>query len=487
MIQPLARPADPFEEAYAQAGPATRAFLEHAAARPEACDPGNFGELRAAGEAWGCNLQPWPVLADRDGFDRMAAAAVAVSQLVRALPRRLFGDDTGRISRYYELHDPALTALIVDEPNGFGEALGRGDFVLTAEGPRCVELNMGSHLGGWQHHRVAGAYLRHPLLAPFFAALGERVTSSDLLPVLLEHLIEGSAAAASDTGPEGELNVVFVLPDEAAGSADLARFDAEAAPRFATLLAARGLRGGLHYLPYSRLEEREGRLWFRHQGAERRVHAVVEVEEGETARHAFRCFKAGGIRLYNGLSSAVLSDKRNLALLSALLSENDSENGEPAAFSPEEREAIRRFVPWTRAVCPRYVRYRGERVFLPDFLAARRRSLVLKPARGTAGGEGVVMGPRATEAEWAAAVRRALAERWWIAQEHVEPVPRLALAEQGPELHDVVWGLFVFGSRFAGATARMLPRRVGGVVNAARGARESPVFIVEPQERDETP
>jgi uncharacterized circularly permuted ATP-grasp superfamily protein len=197
----------------------------------------------------------------------------------------------------------------------------------------------------------------------------------------------------------------------------------------------------------------------------------VEIQEGETAPFAFRCFKSGGVRLYNGLSSAVLSDKRNLALL--------SEAETSPVWSAEERELIRKYVPWTRAVCPRYTSWRGQRVFLPDFLTTNRRFLVLKPARGTAGGTDVRVGRFTSEAEWTAAVRRALAERWWIAQEEAESLPFLyQYGEEGAAPHDVIWNLFVFGRHYGGCGVRVLPKGGDGVVNAGRGATTGLVFEI---------
>ena len=65
-------------------------------------------------------------------------------------------------------------------------------------------------------------------------------------------------------------------------------------------------------LPYAGLRERAGALW----AGDRRIHAAVELHEEGTAAQALRCFKAGSLKLFNAPVRAVLTDKRNLALLS---------------------------------------------------------------------------------------------------------------------------------------------------------------------------
>ncbi len=87
-------------------------------------------------------------------------------------------------------------------------------------------------------------------------------------------------------------------------------------------------------------------------------------------------------------------------------------------FSPEERHIFRRHVLWTRLLADR-------RTALPDgstgellpFARREREALVLKPNRSF-GGEGVVIGPSLSAAEWGAAIDKALAdpERWVVQQ-----------------------------------------------------------------------
>jgi len=87
-------------------------------------------------------------------------------------------------------------------------------------------------------------------------------------------------------------------------------------------------------------------------------------------------------------------------------------------LSVEERQVMRRHVLWTRLVSERNTSSpAGEPIDLLEYARKARELLVLKPNRSY-GGEGVVVGPTATDTEWATALDRALAdeERWVVQQ-----------------------------------------------------------------------
>jgi uncharacterized circularly permuted ATP-grasp superfamily protein len=89
----------------------------------------------------------------------------------------------------------------------------------------------------------------------------------------------------------------------------------------------------------------------------------------------------------------------------------------------EERQVVRRHVLWTRIVSDRRtVSPAGERVDLLEYIRKERESLVLKPNRSY-GGEGVLVGPTATQGEWETALDRALTDgNRWVVQQAV-PIP----------------------------------------------------------------
>jgi hypothetical protein len=84
----------------------------------------------------------------------------------------------------------------------------------------------------------------------------------------------------------------------------------------------------------------------------------------------------------------------------------------------EERQVMRRHVLWTRIVSDRRTTSpTGERIELLEYLRKERESLVLKPNRSY-GGDRVLVGPSAAQADWESAINQALVDddRWVVQQ-----------------------------------------------------------------------
>jgi hypothetical protein len=88
-------------------------------------------------------------------------------------------------------------------------------------------------------------------------------------------------------------------------------------------------------------------------------------------------------------------------------------------FTPPELEAIRRHVPWTRKVREEATDHYGERIDLIEFVAREKERLVLKP-NDDYGGHGIYIGWNTDDAQWAEALRFALADGDYIVQERVK-------------------------------------------------------------------
>jgi hypothetical protein len=103
----------------------------------------------------------------------------------------------------------------------------------------------------------------------------------------------------------------------------------------------------------------------------------------------------------------------------------------------EERQVMRRHVLWTRLIAERHaLAPTGERIDLLEYARRQRESLVLKPNRKY-GGEGVVVGPTATQGDWESALDRALAdeERWVVQQLASIPVKSFHVLDDAGGLH----------------------------------------------------
>jgi hypothetical protein len=86
-------------------------------------------------------------------------------------------------------------------------------------------------------------------------------------------------------------------------------------------------------------------------------------------------------------------------------------------FTPGERQVLRRHILWTRTLTARKTTdLHGDEVDLPEYTMTNRETLVIKPNRSY-GGDRVLIGPSASDAEWHDAIDHALTEPGeWVAQ-----------------------------------------------------------------------
>ncbi len=102
-------------------------------------------------------------------------------------------------------------------------------------------------------------------------------------------------------------------------------------------------------------------------------------------------------------------------------------------FSADERQVFRRHILWTRLLSDRRTELpHGKVGGLLEYARDERESLVLKPNRSF-GGEGVVLGPALSQAEWDAALDKALADKdRWVVQQ-LAHIPVYEFPVVGPD------------------------------------------------------
>jgi len=161
---------------------------------------------------------------------------------------------------------------------------------------------------------------------------------------------------------------------------------------------------------------------------------------------------------------AVLTDERNDGL-----------------FSFGERELIRKHVPWTRVVADVRTSHHGDSVELLAFLRSARENLVLKPS-DEYGGTGVKLGWESSEAEWDAAIEKAMAPSpgCWIVQERI-PIRREVFPWIQPnnevEFRDMLvdFAPYLFRGKMSGFLTRL---SATGLANVTSGVGQVPAFRV---------
>lgn len=410
-------------------------------------------------------LQSWPTFLGAAKLAEVRRATVEVTRLVRAIPERIFANDPRRIAAYYGFPHEALIAVVLEPPNGLDGLLVRNDYIDSADGLQCLEVNAGQ-IGGWQLRYFARQYRTEPTIARFLAAEGIEPYHRDPVAMLLRHVVEHNRGTSVAAG--GVLNVM-IEGGILAAALDPSRAELDQVYREVLAAGGTGLAGQLVLGTFTDLSVRDNQVWHTRQRLP--VHAIVELSPKQTPEAIFRCFKAGRVSLYNGPINFLAADKRNLALL--------SEHADSTVFTAAEREVLQRCLPWTRLVTAGAATFRGETMPLPDLLLARREELVLKPAGGSQG-QGVTVGRLAAPEVWARVVQKAVAQGGWLAQARVDSRPYVyQTGACGTAVHDVVWGTFCFGETYGGGFLRMVPHGTGdGIINAARGAEEGILFEV---------
>jgi hypothetical protein len=443
-------------------------FREAAADDPDFLSRATFHKLVADKGFIAGTLQPWLTFVGREKMAELRRVSVGLAGLLRSVPERVLGNDPVKVHDYYGLETPETLGLFLSRPNGAESAIGRGDLIDTAGGFRCLEFNFTPNLGGWETSEIARLHLAIPATARYLREQGITPAFTSTGEELFAHLIR--SAQARGHCPDGELNVALVVPGagfEPSPALDVLRRDFRQACRE----SSGDLNGELMPCRFSELTAVRNYLFLRKS----RIHAVVEFSDEPTAPAAYRSFKAEKLTLLNGPIRAVLSSKLNLALL--------SESEASGIYGDEEKDFIRRHVPWTRKVTRGDTDFRGDRVALQDLLSSRREDLVLKEATSS-GGEGVAIGLHTSQARWDEMARRALNARdaregGWVVQERIESLPYLYQSgDHGCVSHDLIWGPFVFGQRYGGVILRMQPKSVQGAVNSALGATSGIVFEV---------
>jgi hypothetical protein len=180
----------------------------------------------------------------------------------------------------------------------------------------------------------------------------------------------------------------------------------------------------------------------------------------------------GNVVVVNTFRAKLLHKKMSLALL--------SDDRYASLFTPPQRLAIDRHIPWTRRLEDGgSTRQGADIVDLPAYVVEHREKLVLKP-NDEYGGKGVVLGWTVDDHEWEQVVRMALHETY-VVQEAV-PVPR----EQWPlavggsvEMVDMAVDMdpYLFGGRVGGALIRLAS---SALLNVTAGTGSVvPTFVVE--------
>lgn len=441
-------------------------FLEFVEKNPGTLNRSNFKLLELNDQLF--TLQPWPTFINRKTKQTFQEVSVKLFNLIKSIPKRVFNNDPHEISRYFEiLPNVAEIQLEGFNDDHISNLVGRGDFILSPTGLKCLEYNVSVHLGGMQVPIWESLYLNTPILSRFFKEYNVKIHNENLISLLLEQSIW--SPLKNLTGND-EINIAIVMeryvPLEKQNSMEL-----YLNKLYKEILQRKGksLTGEVITCDYPYLKVVDNDVFFR----EKKIRALIELYHGLVLPAIMEAFKAGNISITNGPISNLLSNKLMLAVLS------DHETID--VFSGEEKKMIDTYVPWSRKINQASTTYGKEKIEnLEDFILTNKEKLVIKPAIGL-GGDGICVGCKSTEKQWEEAVNNAIKKKNWLVQERVESSTGLyQTGDNDCTQQDMVWGFFVFGPGYAGSWVRVMPRESNkGVINCHQGATVSVIFEVD--------
>jgi len=444
-------------------------FLEYIRENPNGLKRSNFNPVLLAPPSRDKPIHPWPTFISKPMKHQAEEASVKLFDLIKSIPERMFSGELQKMGHYYEmpLNMVELAFLGVNNDT-IKNLLGRGDFVFSASGLKCIEYNVQANLGGWELDVLEPLYMDTPVISEFLNTYHVRVHKNRFFFTLLDFIVDNALARFSNRNPGSEINLAFVSMKYTQVGEDPVQSNLNALYQTLLQQKANRLKGDLIFCDFSHLEVVKDSVIFR----DKHIHHLVEMSNGLVPMKVIEAVQAGKLLIYNGPVTKIMSNKLNLALL--------SEHKDSDVFTREERAVIDRYIPWTRKTVPGQTTYGTEKIELEDFILTNRERLVIKPSWGI-GGQDVHLGLHASEGVWRQLVERALGQRNWVVQEYIESLPYLYQeGREGCSRHQAVWGFFVFGTRYAGGFVRVLPEKgTRKIINTHQGAEKSIIIEVE--------
>jgi hypothetical protein len=375
-------------------------------------------------------------------YGELARSARLLLDLIRRTVLALAPDVAGRVAALGM--DPDLHPMFLDDEaleEEFAACNVRGDFVIGETGPQLLEFNTSGAAGG-----IVETHLWHRAWREGFERQGP-------FPLRGGDPLDARAQMFSD------VCLQHGLPPRVALVGSVRDLPKAATTRYFDVqlrhLHRRGFAADF-YEPEQLAGATGDQLPF--AVGMRQFTSAEWREAGIDAEPVRAAMKAGALLLPTQ-SARLLNNKKVLALVS---------QGQPW-MSAAERRMVARYLPWTRLVEDRPVRWQGREVLLLDLVARDRAGFVLKQAVGMKGLQ-VLLGRDTTAADWQAALERAVRERDSIVQRYVEPGrTRLEISSSDTETEvrtvaPILSPILVAG-RPAGVWARFFVDGSAGVVS----------------------
>ena len=385
-----------------------------------------------------------PQFLTRRRYDQAVRAAEGVLGALAALERAVLKDSDLRAELCLEPDEERLA--LVDPGFGFSSPSSRLDSFFAGQ-VRFVEYNAESPAGMAYGDNLSAVFAALPIMKAFRKRYRGRFVSTRRRQ--LSTMLRAFRQWGRDKTP-----VIAIVDWEGLPTA----------PEFEMFKAFFEANGVKTVICDPRiLEFRKGRLYAGRVAVNlvyRRVLTSELLAKGAETRALLDAYMAGAVCVINSFRAKLLHKKLSLALLSDPVYQH--------LYTPAQRAAVRRHVPWTRRVRPA----------LTEDIAKRRQNLVLKP-NDEYGGKGVILGWTVSQREWEKSVADAAAG-CYVVQEAVE-IPRFKFPVALDRLQylDLAVDLdpYLFDGRVGGFMTRVSAE---ALLNVTAGAGSLvPTFVIE--------
>ena len=385
-----------------------------------------------------------PQLMTRKRYDRAVAAAEGVHSALSALEKAVLGEPELRRELGLEAEEERLA--MADPGFKFSSPSVRLDSFFADE-VRFVEYNAESPAGMAYSDNLAAIFTGLPVMKAF-----RKQFRGAFMPTRRRQL--RSMLNAFRQWGKGARPAIAIVDWEGLPTA----------PEFEMFKAFFEEAGVKTVICDPRaLELRRGRLYAQGKPVNlvyRRVLTSELLARGDDTRVLRDAYVAGSVCVVNSFRAKLLHKKMSLALL--------SDPRYSRLYTPSQRAAIRRHIPWTRKVRPD----------LAEDIARRRETLVLKP-NDEYGGKGVILGWTVDQREWEAAIGVAM-DHLYVVQEAVK-IPHVAfpVAIDGLRYIDLMVDTdpYLFDGKAGGFMTRV---SAAALLNVTAGAGSVvPTFVVE--------
>nr|WP_042193698.1 hypothetical protein [Kibdelosporangium sp. MJ126-NF4]CEL20855.1 hypothetical protein [Kibdelosporangium sp. MJ126-NF4]CTQ98340.1 hypothetical protein [Kibdelosporangium sp. MJ126-NF4] len=335
-----------------------------------------------------------PIVVPPRSYQSLLDATTRLLELHHTAVANLAPDTGGRMKALKA--DPAMfPRFTADDAFEMRHAahVARADVMVGANGPQFLEFNVGAGVGcmaQFERLRRAWQHIRYETGQPALAGTDLYAQLADVITRSCADLGRGPSVLLIDTFDDLDMTQEYMR----------AQLD---------MLREHGVRA--RFVELRHLREQAG-------PAEELENLLGIVQFSEIEAHKFGWDVSGllsamaaGLTAVPSQSARLLDSKKVLALLS---------EGLPW-MSGDDRDLVRRFVPWSRVVADRRVEWRGRTHDLPRLLVERRELFVLKLAAGLYSEE-IYFGATSGDREWENLVATAVTSEDYVVQELVTPV-----------------------------------------------------------------